>query len=339
MNTKRRRHGSHAKIVTPWFDARSRPMAFEISTTLRRPSFTGDGKIPAGSPPEQGAAKKRLHQTLAAGAALFVAPLRGAHYFAISRLCVAVLLAGGATSTVLAGEAAGDDLVPAQIFEKVQATYASVSSYSDEGRVVTALDDKTIVNFTIFTTRLARTNCYLIEWNQTGESSCNTRNSCGQGVWSFGEGDFLQAGCGVQPQGSREFALANAVAFCSGATATIPWLFFNAQEGDREKLVDDWGSSAKRESDENLGNITCYVFTRESQGQTNTLWIGKQDFLIHQVRRAIGAEAVQAAAAKALIGPELVPTMHGFALTETHINIVLNRPFSRSDFVPSFPLF
>ena len=73
---------------------------------------------------------------------------------------------------------------------------------------------------------------------------------------------------------------------------------------------------------ENVGAVSCYVFTKGVLGQTNTLWIGKQDFLIHQVRTIINMEA-----------------MPGFAATETHTNIVVNRKFTRSDFVPSFPLF
>ena len=254
-------------------------------------------------------------------------------YSALSRLCVTVLLASGATSAVLADEAAGDDLSLAQIFNNVQEKYASLTSYSDDGCVVTAVDGNTTVTFVIFSTRLARTNFYLIEWNQPGNNSA-------QGVWSSGAGDFLQAECGVQPQGNREIALVHAAAFSGGVTATIPRMFFNGQWGDQKEQLDDLALSEKRQADGKVGNISCYVFTRESQGQTNTLWIGKQDFLIHQVRTVISTEAVQAAAAKASkIGPEVIPALHGFTLTETHINIVLNRKFSRLDFIPSFPLF
>lgn len=259
------------------------------------------------------------------------------YYSALSRLCVAILLACSATSVVLAGEATRDDLSTAQIFKKVQETYASLTSYSDEGRVVTAMDGDATITFIIFTTRLARTNFYLIEWNRTGESSCYTGNTGAQGVWSSGAGDFLQAECGVQPQGNREFALANAAAFSGDATATIPRMFF-PQQGDWEEQLDDLALNEKRQADGKVGNITCYVFTRESQGQTNTLWIGKQDFLIHQVRTVISTEAIQAAASGSM-GPELIPALHGFTSTETHINIVLNRKFSRPDFIPSFPLF
>ena len=261
------------------------------------------------------------------------------YYSAISWLCVAILLACSATSVVLADEATSDDLSPAQIVKKVQETYASLTSYSDEGLVVTAMDGSSTVTFTIFTTRLARTNFYLIEWNQSGESSCYTRNTSAQGVWSSGAGDLLQAACGVQRYTSREFALARAAAFSDGATATIPRIFFNRPGGDRREQLDDWTLSEQRWADRKVGNISCYVLTRESQGQTNTLWIGKQDFLIHQIRTAISTKAIQAAAASGSMGPELIPALHGFTSTETHINIVLNRRFSRSDFIPSFPLF
>src|SRR5208337_4540566 len=232
-------------------------------------------------------------------------------YSALSRLCVAILLVCCATSVVLAGEATGDDLSPAQIVKKVQETYASLTSYSDEGLVVTAMDGSSTITFTIFTTRLARTNFYLIEWDQSGESSGYTGNTSAQGVWSSGTGDFLQAVCGVQRYASREFALARAAAFSSGATATISRMFFNRPWGDRQEQLDDWALSEKRQADRKVGNISCYVLTRESQGQTNTLWIGKQDFLIHQIRTAISTEAIQAAAAKGPIRPELIPALRG----------------------------
>jgi hypothetical protein len=205
------------------------------------------------------------------------------YYSALSRLCVAIILASSVTSVVLAGEATGDDLSTAQIFKKVQETYASLTSYSDDGRVVTAMNGDTTITFIIFTTRLARPDFYLIEWNRTSEPSGYTGNTGTQGVWSSGAGDFLQAECGVKPQGNREFALSNATAFSGGATATIPRIFF-PQQGDWEEQLDDLALREKRQADGKVGDINCYVFTQESQGQTNTLWIGKQDFLIHQLR-------------------------------------------------------
>jgi hypothetical protein len=132
---------------------------------------------------------------------------------------------------------------------------------------------------------------------------------------------------------NRDIALAKAAAFSSGAAVTIPMAFFSMQSEDElGSLV--FGES--RQTDGKVGNVDCYVFTRESQGQTKTLWIGKQDFLIHQLRTVTSAEAMQAVAKW---DPEIMSDLHGFTLTETHTNIVVNKQFLRSDFIPSMPHF
>jgi hypothetical protein len=226
-------------------------------------------------------------------------------------ICAAIWLACGVTPPVFADDAAGNHLSTIQIFQKVKDTYASMITYSDEGCVVTARG--TVINFS---TRLARTNFYLIEWQQTNA----TAGSGSQAVWFAGAGDFLQAEAGVQCQGGRKIALAHASAFSDGATATIPSVFFDLRWV--EEPLEDLVFSVDRQSDDNVGGVSCYVFTKGLLGATNTLWIGKQDFLIRQVRTVISLEA-----------------MPDFTALETHTNIVLNQRFSRSDFVPSFPLY
>ena len=226
-------------------------------------------------------------------------------------ICTAVLLAGSVTPPVFAEEAANGDLPTVQIFKKVKDTYASMITYSDEGCVVTARG--TTINFS---TRLARTNFYLIEWQQANP----TAGSGSQAVWNSGAGDFLQSEAGVQPQGDRKIALAHAGAFSGGVTRTVPQVFFNLQWEDEP--VDDLEFSVTRQVDEDVENISCYVLSRGSMGATNTLWIGKRDFLIHQARMVVS-----------------MASMPAFTATETHTNIGLNQRFSRSDFVPSFPLF
>ena len=189
-----------------------------------------------------------------------------------------------------------------------------------------------------FTTRLARTNLYRIEWKQNSASSYQTHSA--QVVWSSGAGNYLQVESGVQPQGDQEISLMHAAVFSDGATKNIPRLFFNLRWGGQEATLDDSAFNERRQADAKLGDIYCYIFTRESQGQTNTLWIGKQDFLIHQVRTDTSAKSMREMAARGSEpGPGLLPAMAGFTLTETHTNIVLNRKFSRADFIPSFPCF
>ncbi len=232
-------------------------------------------------------------------------------------ICVAILLAGSATPPVVADDVAGDDLPTIQVIKKVKDTYASMTTYSDEGCVVITLGENSVVNFS---TRLARTNFYLIEWKRTDASNYSTTSGRSQAVWSSGAGDYLQAEAGVQPQGNREIALIRASAYSGGVTVTVPRLFFN--QPWKAEPIDDLVFSLTRQADAKVGVINCYVFTKGAMGATNIYWIGKQDFLIHQARMVANLESMPA-----------------FTSTETHTNIVLNREFSRADFVPTFPLF
>lgn len=209
---------------------------------------------------------------------------------------------------------AGNNLPIIQIFQKVKDNYASMASYSDAGCVVT--DWGASINFS---TRLARTNYYLIEWQPAGRSPDASSPGL-QAAWSSGGGDFVQAEGGTRSLGSREIALAEAAAVSGGATATVPRLFFNLQW--ENELIDDLVFSMTRQADEKVKNISCYVFSRGAMGATNTLWIGKQDFLIHRARMVA-----------------ILQFMPAFTWTETHTNIVLNQNFSQSDFVPLFPVF
>jgi len=253
---------------------------------------------------------------------------------------VVVLLASGAASLAFAGEAAGDELSTAQVFRKVEEKYASLASYSDEGCVVIApMEGDSIVTFN---TRLARPTYYRIEWRRGSEATSFPWGASPEAAWSSSVYNLLSVkGCRVQREYNRDTALAHAAGPSGGAAETIPQRFFNWRWGNRGEKFDDVVLSEKRQADEKVGNISCYVFTRGSEGRTNTLWIGKQDFLIHQVRTTISTGAIQATAAGLLRNPdpERIRALHGFTATETHTNIVLNQKFSRSDFVPSFPLF
>ena len=77
-------------------------------------------------------------------------------------------------------------------------------------------------------------------------------------------------------------------------------------------------------------------FASELKGTVKTLWIGKRDFLIGQVRNVTSAEAVKAnldEAAKRNPGMALPPQkFDGITSTETHSKIILNKKFPPSDF-------
>ena len=246
-------------------------------------------------------------------------------------ISAAIMLLSGATTEVLSNDAAGDNLSPNQIFEKAQENYASLTSYSDEGKIVATMDDDSTI--TTFTIRLARANFYIIGWQQTIESLYSTNNIQAQAVWSSGAGNFLEMGHGPQNEESRGIALAKATEISGGAAGTIPRTFFNMRWGDQ---LGGSGFNQTRQPDGKVGDVDCYVFSRESQGRTKTLWIGRRDFLIHQIQTVISAEAMQIMLAKVMNGDhEPSSAIHCFTVTETHTNIVLNKQFFRSDFIPA----
>lgn len=228
-------------------------------------------------------------------------------------------------------------LSPAEIFERARAKYASLSSYSDEGETVATLNGMTIT--TSFTIRLARPNLYRIEWTQNSDSAFSllTTKSL-QAVWSEGKGDFLEfAGKGVARQTNQGMALGAATGISGGASATIPGTFFRLNWGNQ---LGGPVASQKRQEDEKVGDADCYVFASGSEGRTRTLWIGKQDFLIHQVRDVTSAEVLTAALDDARkrnpgMSPTAAQSVTSVTSTETHTKIVVNQAFSPQDFVPA----
>ena len=237
-----------------------------------------------------------------------------------------ILLAGGAATVAISQTNGNDRLTTQDIFKQSQDAYASLSSYSDEGKTVATLNDMTLI--TTFTIKLARPNFYRIEWQQP-EHSFYTNQGV---VWSAGKGDFMVMGDrGAQNQGNRESALSSATGISGSAAATIPGTFFKMKWGNQLGAA---ASSETRRADEKVGEVVCYVLTSESKGRTRTLWIGKKDFLIHQVRTVTSAEAMKAAldqAAKVTgVHPQITP--QGITSTETHMNIVANKTFLPADF-------
>jgi RNA polymerase sigma factor (sigma-70 family) len=245
----------------------------------------------------------------------------------------AIVLAGGTTTVVLSSDGAGDNAATGEIFKNAQEKYASMTSYSDEGQTVATLNGSTIT--TTYTIKLARPNLYQIEWQQKNDSAYATTTTKTEAVWSAGAGDFLDMGMGRQKQKDEVTALSSAAGISASASATIPGAFFKMNGGNPLGSA----SGQTQQADEKVGNVDCYVFTSElKKGITKTLWIGKQDFLIHQVRNVTSAEAEKAMLTKAAKDhPQIMASLaimgfHGITSTETHSNIVVNPNLSAADF-------
>ena len=237
-------------------------------------------------------------------------------------LCAkAAVTPGGAPPVVLSA---------GQIFDEMREHYASLSSYSDEGHIITTVDG--VVITTGFSTRLARPGFYRIEWDRNSKLLDYTDDTGIQGAWSSGAGDYVQMGWGLQRQYSLDSAFATVACSPSGAVAAVPWIFFDAAGSGPGQVI-----GLQRLADDKVGNIECYQVAGESaSGESKTFWIGKRDFLIHQIRTEISPKTMRSGFTGLMAQ---TVKFHASCSIETCTNVVVNSRFSRTDFLPSFPLF
>ena len=224
-------------------------------------------------------------------------------------------------------------LTASQILEQLQANYASAISYSDEGQTFTSIGGET--NRTTFSIRLARPNYYQIAWLPLDNTLTPTNITDVHRVWSAGAGDFLQIGPEITKEFDQTVALADASGPSSGLTSVLPRLFFSDEWPDFTKD----GIQVTGHPNETINTVDCYVLSWIFEGQETTLWIGVDDLMIHQVRRATDATTTRSALANTkfdfnLISDVWKADLLSCTVTETHNNIVLNREFSSSDFSP-----
>jgi len=199
------------------------------------------------------------------------------------------------------------DLSSDQILKKAQETYASLSSYSDTGKIISETVDYTLTNS--FSIRLARPNLYRIEWDENSEDGI---------CWSSGDTNYIHMRLnGIWTPVREESNPQNAIS--PSSALVVPAAFFG-------KIYSEinWGDdlalfvsspSVVRLADEKIKNDECYVFNVNGE-PTIYIWIGKKDFLIHRIKTF----------AKNAAGKE-------FTFIETHENIATNQPFTEHDFL------
>lgn len=248
-------------------------------------------------------------------------------------LIAAALFIGGAASVARAG-ASPADLSAGEICKQATAKYASLTSYSDDGTTVSTIGAITAMNYT-FTINLARTNLYQIVWRQADEFYIPKGV-----VWSAGNGNFIWMGKNFTPRKcqDQEMAIASATGISGGAAAEVPGAFFKSKWGNQ---LDSPKSDFKRKPDEKLGDVDCYVLTHGTGGRTNTLWIGKTDWLIHQIEHDTSAalmktmmeeQAKKMPQIRAMLEASGGEMFKDSRSVETHQNIRLNPPLTRADF-------
>jgi RNA polymerase sigma factor (sigma-70 family) len=296
----------------------------------------------------------------------------------------AALLAGGVATLALSQTGNGGEMTAQRIAQKSRDAYAALSSYSDSGTVIYEIGSQKLT--TAFNIRLQRPNFYRIDWTKTAGLS-TTKGV----VWSDGSGNYSLMG---DPMGGdvlgrdakfkqmpdMRTVLALAAGLSGSATGTIPGAFFNQDVGDVFVApVVSGRHPLRKEPDAKVGGVDCYVVSSvldfskipDNSGKpgtaSTTLWIGKDDFLIHQCRTkyvekvdnsAPSDQAIDEAIKKSLemqnkpATPEAIAAMRpqmkaimkqvqatlktgfesGVVFTQTHENIVVNHHFLPSDF-------
>jgi hypothetical protein len=152
-------------------------------------------------------------------------------------------------------------------------------------------------------------------------------------AWSIGRGDFFNVGDGKKDLGNNQpidLALL-------GTLGEVPNTFFDSPA---LTLLDQrFFENEKQQADERIGDVNCYVFCRDIQGGTRTLWIGKVDFLIHQIRREENVKEEQAQLDDLAKKYPQIANLSGHTIIrpnnttiETHTNIVLNQKFLPANF-------
>jgi RNA polymerase sigma factor (sigma-70 family) len=222
---------------------------------------------------------------------------------------VIALLAAG-TASVAVFDIGKQNREAMEILEHMSQKYASQSSYSSNGTTVEEIEKKTIT--ASFTMRLGRTNLYFVEYEQHAPTFTNEA-----AAWSDGSGDYflnewtnktLKApGPGsVNMNKIHKFLipgpannLGNTICNVSGgATIIVPSMFFGFPTpslwSSWSWLFDgtNWSSKTRfsKEPDEKVGDADCYVFSSGVDDKMigkMTLWIGKEDFLLHKSRERL----------------------------------------------------
>jgi RNA polymerase sigma factor (sigma-70 family) len=286
-------------------------------------------------------------------------------------IAAGLLLAGGAFTTALShgSNGASGAMSAPEILKQMHSRYSSLQNYSASGKTVLRMPDQMFANN--FVTKFGKPNQFLIQWKRAPGSPPPSRNgprfaNLGA-VWSAnGANNFLLVS-NIRYYGFTDSSAAIKAAMTSGGglPVTSALLFFDwdwrvfgsvdpahpAQESD---LV------FTRGRDEKIGDVDCYVLAGKLPALKMTLWVGKNDFLIHQsrvVKAAMPVQMLDDAAAAAILKAHNIPVtpqslatakqmayqeMQRFmgtpvTITETDETIDTDAALSQKDFIASVP--
>jgi hypothetical protein len=287
--------------------------------------------------------------------------------FAVS-VGMVVLLAGGIATVALSGNENSREV--REILKSVETQYASITSYTGTSIMIAGDSQRTNTIIIRASMKLARPDLYLSEWGTNKPT-----------VWSDGSGDYWLGGHGPKPVLVKMWdkgMMSMDGAEVDSSFLTIAPLFFGNLWGNHSKLPTFSSSKVQKLPDEKIGDFDCYVLTstlqypgltgQDTMTNTETLWIGKEDRLIHQVQGISEWPIVPEPTddqfivdllrkMRSQVNPQTIAEMkkqivesnvrreeqrkenpvYRLYYTETHENIVVNKSLPKEEFLPAIP--
>ena len=230
----------------------------------------------------------------------------------------AILLAGVVATVAVANR----EPTAKGILARVQKKYASLSSYSETMKTVSQtvlpanLGARGGTSSDLSSIKFARPNLYRLE---------NLTRPDLFALWSVGDGYFWMM-LSNKFFRTTDTQIGPELIYIA-PMSVIPSAFFQKPDNNPLKALAATADLV-RERDERIGGVDCYTITGAPRMEqfplsTMTLWIGKQDLLIHQVRTILP------------ITGSRIPYTN--TVTQTRETISVNWPFSNSDFVHQMP--
>ncbi len=171
-----------------------------------------------------------------------------------------------------------------EIIKKMEKKYSSCASYRDTGVVTTVFNQdsgKTRTAEVLFNTYLVRPDRFRFDWRSKHPiPNAPFRQSV---VWHNGKSAYLYLEPDMyEPMVDLKMAIAGATGVSDGAAYHVPLMLLPDLDGSLSSRT----SSPKLVGEETFEGVECYVIEIVLRGkQPQTMWIGKQDFLLRRVHQ------------------------------------------------------
>jgi hypothetical protein len=194
---------------------------------------------------------------------------------------------------------------------------------------------------------LSRPNSYRIQWPIGPDVGVNKQNH----LWSTGAGNFLYKPEGYTWLTNKLFSFKDrtiAMSTVGGiSTSYVPCGFFEPKFGNVLSFMSS-STNLMKQTDEAVNAVACHVLSGRIGKSIVTIWIGKEDLLIHKLLTVFDIpppsivispqdDQMTVAAKRMILGDQLEQNRTNTVTVEVHENIQVNQPQVEKDFIPPIP--